>query len=84
MLLRIFNDTTPLINNHNVSKNKPKAEAAANSTPETKEEETKETDIEVKNGDVEVDHATGDVDVAKGGVVKDEDSVLATGGSKTE
>jgi multisite-specific tRNA:(cytosine-C5)-methyltransferase len=45
MLLRIFNDTTPLINNHNVSKNKPKPEAASIPTPEVKEEKPVEAEI---------------------------------------
>jgi multisite-specific tRNA:(cytosine-C5)-methyltransferase len=63
MLLRIFNDTTPLINNHNVSKNKPKPEAVADSTAKDKPEKAKETNVTSENGDIEVSN----VDIANDG-----------------
>ena len=85
MLLRIFNDTTPLVNNHNVSKNKPKPEAAANSTAEVKDENAKETEVKVEKEEVKVDDANADVDVANDGAnVKDEDGVRTTEEIKTE
>jgi multisite-specific tRNA:(cytosine-C5)-methyltransferase len=49
MLLRIFNDTTPLVNNHNPSKNKPKPEAAANANAEGSEVKIEDASAKVEN-----------------------------------
>lgn len=78
MLLRIFNDTTPLINNHNPSKNKPKTEDA-----EVKVEKTEEKDLKVEDGAVKVEDVAvkaedgvADSDAANDvKVVKDENDV---------
>lgn len=65
MLLRIFNDTTPLINNHNVSKNKAKTETSA-APPTNKAHETGENGTTAHDGDVTVGDDTPDDSVPAG------------------
>jgi multisite-specific tRNA:(cytosine-C5)-methyltransferase len=87
MLLRIFNDTTPLVNNHNVPKNKPQPEAA----PKVEDGEVK---VDVANSAIESsapvggeEIATADLEVKpgpNGEVVKDKDSVAAAEDVKAE
>jgi multisite-specific tRNA:(cytosine-C5)-methyltransferase len=84
MLLRIFNDTTPLINNHNVSKNKPKPEAASIPNPEVKEEKPVEA-VVAADGKVGEIRESANPGLASSQVhVTTDSGVLATGEPSAE
>ena len=85
MLLRIFNDTTPLVNNHNPSKNKPKPDIDANSKVEDRDVKAEDREGKIENGGVTVEDAAADEEMADDGTIdEDANGIIATDDIKAE
>jgi multisite-specific tRNA:(cytosine-C5)-methyltransferase len=71
MLLRIFNDSTPLVNNH-PSKNKPKPDIDANSKVEDQDVKAEDREGKIENGDVKVEDAAADEEMVDDGAINED------------